>query len=162
MDNLRGGSKHLPFPLTPPEDSDLPSLPSSNNDKDDDRPLTSPPPPQPPSFQPPQQLTVLTPKEIENIAAKVTAGEQVFDKKVSKEIANFFPRAEEILNQTGENFVRLRQLIWGYYNIRYYTDSLRKGETLKKWMFFRGEESKLFKKNLKNLTLWTWILLVFC
>ena len=111
MDNLRGGSKHLPFPLTPPEDSDLPSLPSSNNDKDDDRPLTSPPPPQPPSFQPPQQLTVLTPKEIENIAAKVTAGEQVFDKKVSKEIVNFFPRPEEILNQTGENFVRLRQLI---------------------------------------------------
>ena len=111
MDNLRGGSKHLPFPLAPPEDFDLPSLPSSNIDKDDDRPLTSPPPPQPPSFQPPQQLTVLTPKEIENIAAKVTAGEQVFDKKVSKEIVNFFPRAEEILNQTGENFVRLRQLI---------------------------------------------------
>lgn len=156
MDNMRGGSKHLPFPLAPPEDSDLPSLPRSNNDKDDGRPLTWPPPPQPPSFQPPQQLTVLTPKEIENIAAKVTAGKQVFDKKVSKEIANFFPRAEEILNQTGEYFVRLRQLIWGYYNIRYYIDSLRKGEKLKKWMFFRGEESKMFKKNLKNLTLWTW------
>ena len=72
----------LPSPLSPPNDFDLAPLPSSNIDEDDDRPLPPPLQPQPLLFfQPPQQLTVLTSREIKQMAAQARAEEQVFEKK---------------------------------------------------------------------------------
>ena len=72
LNNLRGG--HYPLPL--PDDFDLTSPPSCDIDEDDNRPLPPPPPTQPLHFQPPQQLPVFTPREIEQMAAGATVGEK--------------------------------------------------------------------------------------
>ena len=63
-------------PLPLPDDFDLTSPPSSDIDEDDNRPLPPPPPTQPLPFQPPPQLSVLTPREIEQMAAGATVGEK--------------------------------------------------------------------------------------
>lgn len=84
LENFRGNPK--PPPLWPPDDFDLPSLPSGNIEKDDKRlhPLLLLL--QPPSFQRPQ----LPPREIGQMAAEAPAGEKVFKKKVSNNILKFF------------------------------------------------------------------------
>ena len=86
---MSGGPKPPILPLPPKNDFNLPS--PLSGDGDDVRSLPAPPPPQSPPFQPLEQRNVLTPREIEQWAGEVTAGEQLLDEKVSDGIAKIFP-----------------------------------------------------------------------
>ena len=92
------------------DDFVLPSPPSEDIDEDDKRPHPLPLSPHPPPFQPSQQPIILTPRQIGQMAAEATVGEQVFEKKVKSNIAEMFPGPDDILNQKEESF-----LGWGTY-----------------------------------------------
>ena len=109
-------------PLPPPDNNNF-NLPSPIWGGDDEgRPVPlvwpAPPPPAPPTpflpFQQPQQPTVLSPREIKQLASQaVGEQEEVLGKKVSDHnIAKTFPRAEYILNEKEENIVQIDKTIF--------------------------------------------------
>lgn len=155
-------------PLPPPDNNNF-NLPSPIGGGDnEDRPVPlvwpAPPPPAPPTpflpFQEPQQPTVLSSREIKQLASQVVGEqEEVLGKKVSDHnIAKTFPRAEYILNEKEKNIVQIDKTIFldkfeDITNVilNPLTKVLVEEKSQGIGIFFQGEKNNLFGKRLQEL-----------